>query len=197
MVSSFDGAAMLHSLDILIGVTTVMMVLSLAVTMLTQFVLDLLKLRWLHLREGILEILTKAGAEGEELRQVLQSTPLRGRVSLTLDELTRFGGRAVDSSDFEATMARVAQQFTARSRCVVLVIAATVAVALPLDTLDLFQALSEGDGVVFFPATLTDWSARWSHVNAVGVALSAILLSLGAPAWFEVLKDLLRLKGER
>ena len=32
-------------------------------------------------------------------------------------------------------------------------------------------------------------------MNLAGVAGSAVLLSLGAPFWFEVLKDLLKLKG--
>jgi hypothetical protein len=34
-------------------------------------------------------------------------------------------------------------------------------------------------------------------VNLAGVAISAVLLSMGAPFWFEILKDLLKLKGSR
>lgn len=188
---------MLHSLDILIGVTTVMMVLSLAVTMLTQFVLDLFKLRWRHLQKGIGEVLSAAGMGLEEIQQLLRASPLRGRGSVSADELAQYGKRVVDEQVFESAMARAGQQFTVRSRAVVLMTASLVAVALPLDTLDLIQVLSKGDGAVLFPATFADWGMRWAHVNAVGVALSAILLSLGAPAWFELLKNLLKLKEKR
>jgi hypothetical protein len=188
---------MFHSIDLLVGIVTVMMVLSLVVTMVTQLVLDLLKLRWLHLREGISAVLADAGADVGEIQQVLKDSPLRGRTSVSAQELAQFGRRWIDGQLFDATMTRVSQRFTQQSRVVVLGVAGIVALVLPLDTLDLIQALSKGEGVVLFPATLSDWSARWAHVNAVGVALSTILLSLGAPAWFEVLKDLLKLRGEK
>jgi hypothetical protein len=187
---------MLHSLDLLIGVTTVMMVLSMVVTMLTQLVIDLLRLRWIHLREGIAEILMRAGAEERDVKQLLQDSPLRHRASVTVEELSAFAQNSLNAREFESVMNAVSQRFTTRSRALVLGVAALVAAALPLDILALIRAFYAGEGVVLFPETLRDWTTRWSHVNAVGVALSAVLLSLGAPAWFALLKDLLRLRGE-
>ena len=61
--------------------------------------------------------------------------------------------------------------------------------------LDLFRTFSSGAGALVFPQTLAQWVGRWRQVNLAGVAGSAVLLSLGAPFWFEVLKDLLKLKG--
>ena len=40
-----------------------------------------------------------------------------------------------------------------------------------------------------------EWLARWQKVNYVGVAAGALLLTLGAPFWFHVLKDLLKLRS--
>lgn len=40
-----------------------------------------------------------------------------------------------------------------------------------------------------------DWCEHWHQVNPAGLVLSVFLLSLGAPFWFEALKNLLRLRG--
>jgi hypothetical protein len=188
---------MLHSIDLLVGIVTVMMVLSLVVTMLTQLVLDILKLRWKCLQVGISTVLAHAGAEASEIQHLLQDSPLRGQSTVSAEELAQFGQRWVDGQVFEATMKRIGQQFAQQSRAVVLAVAAVVAFALPLDTLNLIQELWKGEALMLFPATISAWTGRWAHVNAVGVALSACLLSLGAPVWFAVLKDLLKLRGEK
>jgi len=52
---------MLKSIDVLIGVTTVMLVLSLVVTALTQILTNVLKLRSKYLRDGILHLFERLG----------------------------------------------------------------------------------------------------------------------------------------
>jgi hypothetical protein len=49
--------------------------------------------------------------------------------------------------------------------------------------------------VIVVPASRAEWLARWQQVNWAGVAVSALLLTLGGPFWFTVLKDLLRLRS--
>ena len=124
-------------------------------------------------------------------------------------------------SAFDGAMNRVSANFTASSRALVCVFALVVAVALPLDTFDLFRRFSSseetriaavkmaegvGDGqmpdqvltdqsIVILPQTLGQWRARWVQVNTLGVFASVLLLSMGAPFWFGLLKDLLRLRS--
>jgi hypothetical protein len=193
---------MLHSLDLLIGFSTVMATLSLVVTILTQIAVEALRLRASHLHEGLLEILGRAGIELREARRVLKTSGLRGRTRVTLGELTTAAGAANFSQSgaqivqtFDAAMRSVSDRFTTSSRLIAATISVVVAFGLPLDMLDLFRTFSSGAGVLLFPQTLGQWIERWRHVNVAGVGGSAVLLSLGAPFWFEVLKDLLRLKG--
>jgi hypothetical protein len=53
-------------------------------------------------------------------------------------------------------------------------------------------------GVIDLP-TPGSWMARWSDtrrpINKLGVLLTAMLLSLGAPFWFNALKNLARLRS--
>jgi hypothetical protein len=62
----------------------------------------------------------------------------------------------------------------------------------------LFDKLSSAD-LVSVPASFAEWRANWSgsglHLNPVGVLLSAVLLSFGAPFWFNALKNLLQLRS--
>jgi hypothetical protein len=188
---------MLHSLDLLIGFATVMAALSLMVTVLTQIAVDAFALRAGHLHDGLLEMLSDAGIELQEAKKILEAAHLTGRTQVTVAELTAAAGGAYFSQTFDATMRRVSDHFTASSRLIVAGISLVVAFGLPLDMLDMFRTLSSGAGALVFPETLGQWAARWQHVNLAGVAASAVLLSLGAPFWFEVLKDLLKLKGTR
>jgi hypothetical protein len=53
--------------------------------------------------------------------------------------------------------------------------------------------------VVDIPSTLSDWTNRWSRDNwalkLLGIFLTAMLLSLGAPFWYNALKNLIRLRS--
>jgi len=64
----------------------------------------------------------------------------------------------------------------------------------PKDVRIAFAKLQAAD-VIVVPASRDEWVARWRTVNGLGVAASAILLTLGAPFWFHVLKDLLKLRS--
>jgi hypothetical protein len=188
---------MLHSLDLLIGFATVMAALSLVVTVLTQIAVDAFALRAKHLHASLLEILGRAGIEIQGARKILEVSQLTGRTQVTAAELTAAAGGAYFSQTFDTAMRRASERFTASSRWIVAAISVAVAFGLPLDMLDLLRTFSSGAGALVFPPTLGQWMERWRHVNLTGVAGSAVLLSLGAPFWFEVLKDLLKLKGQQ
>lgn len=113
----------------------------------------------------------------------------------------------------------------------VIAFAASIAVALPVDTFDLFQRFARSDlaraeamqaaeslvsrsglpegerevqiafakleaaEAIVVPKTIHDWRIRTTRVSWLGVAVSALLLSLGAPFWFHVLQDLVHLRS--
>jgi hypothetical protein len=60
------------------------------------------------------------------------------------------------------------------------------------------QTLASLD-IVDFPTTFSDWSKRWTPDNwalkLLGIVLTAMLLSLGAPFWYNALKNLIRLRS--
>jgi hypothetical protein len=85
---------------------------------------------------------------------------------------------------FDQTIDRVIARFTLSARQVSLIAAFVVAVALQLDSVALIKRLINGDTAPHHEP------ASW-----IGIALSTLLLSLGAPFWFEALKDLLRLRS--
>lgn len=85
---------------------------------------------------------------------------------------------------FDQTIDRVSARFTLSARQVSLLAALLVAVALQLDSVALIRRLINGDAAPHHEP------ASW-----IGIALSTLLLSLGAPVWFEALKDLLRLRS--
>jgi len=186
---------MYHSLDLLIGFATVMAALSLIVTVLTQMVVDALQLRAGHLREGLTEILGSAGMEIHQAHAILEAAHLSDRTEVTAAELSAAAGGADFSGAFDAVMRRTSARFSNTTRMIAAALAAVVAFGLPLDMLDLFNTFASGAGVLIFPQSIAEWTERWHHLNPAGVAGSAVLLSLGAPFWFEVLKDLLKLKG--
>lgn len=285
---------MLRSLDTLIGFVTVLLVLSLAVTMLTQMVANFLRLRSRHLREGVLDVFRQLGwrfvGDGaevlarsvvcskdaitrEDLIEMLlvlaqKNTELKNKIAALAPDfdpqmLLAHVRRAalelsVERPDlaaavvratafarsplaglasevfavFDTTMDRVSAQFTAQSRKLVAIVGIAVALALPLDTFDLLKRLARSDSareqavalartfatnqvsgdptpqnvrlaaarlqaaeVIVVPSSRAEWLARWQQVNWVGVTVSALLLTLGGPFWFTVLKDLLRLRS--
>jgi hypothetical protein len=62
----------------------------------------------------------------------------------------------------------------------------------------MFNMLASAD-LVSVPASFAEWKANWSgnrlHPNVLGVLLSAILLSFGAPFWYNALKNVLQLRS--
>lgn len=285
---------MLRSLDTLIGFVTVLLVLSLAVTMLTQIVVNILRLRSRHLHDGVLDVFRQLGwgfVDGGAA--ILASRIVRSKDAITREDLIEtllvlaqknpelkdkitlltpgFDPQAllanvrraalelsVERPDlaaavvrgaafahsplaglasevfgvFDAAMDRVSAKFTAQSKKVVAIIGIAVALALPLDSFDLLKRLARSDSareqavalaqafaennsnadatprdvrlaaaklqaaeVIAVPSTRAEWLARWQQVNWAGVAVSALLLTLGGPFWFTVLKDLLRLRS--
>ncbi len=278
---------MFRSLDTLIGFATVMLVLSLVVTVLTQLLANLLQLRTRHLRDGVLQIFLHLGwelaaerAKGlahkivrrkdaitredliENLLELAQSTPelktkittlvpafepsaLLAQIRRTTLELsverpdlstavvrstalawTPAAGLASEIfAAFDSTMDQASEKFTSQSRKLVAIFGIALALALPLDTFDLLKRFARSDAardqaialaqtlainqpdvrsayakleaaeVIVVPATPAEWLARWQKVNYMGVAAGALLLTLGAPFWFAVLKDLLKLRS--
>jgi hypothetical protein len=126
---------------------------------------------------------------------------------------------------FDSTMDQASEKFTAQSRKLVAIFGVALTLALPLDTFDLLQRFARSDAardqavalaqtlneneptvrvafaklqaaeIVVIPSTPAEWLARWQKVNYLGVAAGALLLTLGAPFWFQVLKDLLKLRS--
>ena len=290
---------MLRSLDTLIGFVTVLLVLSLAVTMLTQIVANLLRLRSRHLRDGVLDVFRQLGwGFVGDRAEILARKVVRSKDAITREDLIEtllvlaqknpeleekitsltpgFDPQAllahvrrtalelsVERPDlaaavvrsaafarsplaglasevfgvFDSTMDRVSAKFTAQSGKLVAIIGIAVALALPLDTFDLLKRLARSDSareqavalaqtfaenrsnidptpadptprdvrlavaklqaaeVIVVPSSRAEWLARWQQVNWAGVAVSALLLTLGGPFWFTVLKDLLRLRS--
>jgi hypothetical protein len=284
----------LRSLDTLIGFVTVLLVLSLAVTMLTQIVANFLQLRSRHLRDGVLDVFRQLGwgfvGDGAEVlaHKVVRSkdaitredlietllvlaqknTELKDKIAAVapgfdppalLAQMRRVALElAIERPDlaaavvratalarsplaglasevfgvFDSTMDRVSAKFTAQSRKLVAIFGIVVALALPLDTFDLLKRLARSDSareqavalaqtfaaaqsgaeqtpqdvrlavarlqaaeIIVVPSSRAEWLARWQQVNWAGVAVSALLLTLGGPFWFTVLKDLLRLRS--
>jgi hypothetical protein len=62
----------------------------------------------------------------------------------------------------------------------------------------LFQELASAD-LLAAPGSFAEWKANWAggrlHPNPVGVLLTAVLLSFGAPFWYNILKNLLQLRS--
>lgn len=125
---------------------------------------------------------------------------------------------------FERSMDRVSARFTLSTRQVTLVNALIVALAVQLDAAGMLNRLAADDALRAalvqqavakqtvsagsvaeieslaqnrILASPAEWLADWRWSKLPGILLSALLLSLGAPFWFEALKDLLRLKEIR
>ena len=63
------------------------------------------------------------------------------------------------------------------------------------DDVRVAYAKLQAAGVIVAPSNYAQWLERWRQVNWMGVAVGALLLTLGAPFWFTVLKDLLKLRS--
>lgn len=55
------------------------------------------------------------------------------------------------------------------------------------------------NNVIGIPESLSDWQGRWNRDNfltkSLGIVLTALLLSLGAPFWYSMLQNLIRLRS--
>jgi hypothetical protein len=55
------------------------------------------------------------------------------------------------------------------------------------------------NNLVGMPLSVSDWAGRWSRDNTatklLGIIFSAVLLSLGAPFWYNALQNLIRLRS--
>jgi hypothetical protein len=256
---------MLKSLDLILELTVVMLVASMAVTVLTQIYVSLRNTRAAHLRSGLIDLLKQidpsfTAAVSAQVATAILSHPLvhdsKNRLGTLVhrDEFTHLlmeiasgnGAQALDSETgtvllralqangiqdpaatlktirevaleleashpevaahirsemailraakceliakingcFDRTIDRVSARFTLSARQVSLIAGLLVAAALRLDTIALVKRLATGD------------VARHSEpVTWAGIVFSALLLSLGAPFWFEALKDVLRLRS--
>jgi len=259
---------MLHSLDVLIGFAAIMLLLSAAVTMLTQAVTGALGWRGKNLVRGLITILNQvdpkitafcarqialgvvrhpliARAEGklgtviqrEELTrillelaaghepggksldeyaratlkrtletngitnpaQVLENIHLLGLklealrpdwpssvrhgIAIAIEAPSQFAGRI--HACFDETMDRITQRFARNTRSVAVLIALVVAAGLQLDAFELLRHTN---------TAIVPENWNWGWAKLPGIALSAILLSLGAPFWYNTLKDLVGLR---
>jgi hypothetical protein len=57
-----------------------------------------------------------------------------------------------------------------------------------------FRAMNDA-GMLRMPNSVHDWASGWKTVSPAGVLVSVLLLSLGAPFWFTMLSNLLRLRS--
>ncbi|MFN7993315.1 MAG: hypothetical protein U0Q18_06925 [Bryobacteraceae bacterium] len=304
--------AMFKSIDVLIGLSLVMLVVSMAITMLTQAITSLLQSRGRHLLEGIarltlkldpglssddsraiaravlthpligggraglgttihraelIGVLLELAASGQDLPSALAdrlkntlqlngiSDPaktlqdirvealnlerkaphlanhMRHEMAIVRASSTEFVSKI--HSWFDSTMDRVSEQFTAHARLITFVSAAVVTAVLQLDTVALVNRLSMDDalrdalsvqaqaiaksqtdpnapktdtqdryvhalediGIVSLPRDFQHWKHGWTVVNPLGVVITALLLTLGAPFWYDVLKKLINLKS--
>lgn len=180
------------SLDILVAVATVMAVLSLAVTALTQLCVQALGLRTRYLRMALADLFSELGWTfrgdgGRALAEQITGTGGAAREAIAREELVaellKLVGDACNPASsageihgvFDAVMGRATARFTRAARRAVVVSAIMIAAAAPLDTFELLQLRT---------------GASWP-----GIAVSALLLSLGAPFWFHLLQDLIRLRS--
>jgi len=126
---------------------------------------------------------------------------------------------------FDQTIDRISARFTLTTRQITLVNALIVAVAVQLDSVSLMNRLATDDALRsslvqkaygqeklvamdpqqisrlaehdLFPlaSNLHEWAGQWQPAKLPGVAISILLLSLGAPFWFEALKNMLKLRS--
>ena len=133
---------------------------------------------------AVLENIHLLGLKLEALRPELPAA-LRHSIAVVTEAPSQFAGRI--HACFDETMDRITHRFARHTGIVTGLIAIAVAVGLQLDA---FQLLHEGvNAHLALPQT---WS--WNPAKVPGIALSAMLLALGAPFWYNALKDLVGLR---
>ena len=129
---------------------------------------------------AVLENIHLLGLKLEALRPELPAS-MRQAVAVVTEAPSRFAGRL--HACFDETMDRISHRFARHTSVVTAVIAIGIAAGLQLDSFDILRQGAEARLIV--PQS---WS--WNPAKLPGIALSAMLLSLGAPFWYNVLKDL-------
>jgi hypothetical protein len=302
---------MFKSIDVLIGLAVIMLALSMAVTVITQFVIAVINTRGAHLKRGLTDLLTQLDPALEEriagavatailtqplvcstlhrlgsvvhreeftkllldlardpsaleptakaaLKKALENNGianpdavLKNIRKVTLQIEATYPHLASDvrqtlailreapcdlvakvHSWFDQTMDRVSQRFTATTRAITFAGALLVAFALQVDTVGLVNRLAADDalrqafvqqatgmqppatgaattatidrqylqflaqnGLIVIAPNPSQWMERWAGVNVFGVLVTALLLSLGAPFWYNALSKLLQLRS--
>ena len=110
---------------------------------------------------------------------------VRHTMAVATEAPSQFAGRI--HSCFDETMDRITQRFARHARLVTGLIALAVAAGLQLDSFELLR-----DGANAHLAVPQNWS--WNPARVPGIVFSAMLLSLGAPFWYNALKDLVGLR---
>lgn len=122
----------------------------------------------------------------EALRPELPAD-VRHTIAVATEAPSQFAGRL--HTCFDETMDRVTQRFARHAQLVAGAIALLIAASLQLDAFELLRRLAV-DGSTAYAIVPQSWS--WTTVP--GITLSAMLLSLGAPFWYNALKDLVGLR---
>ena len=131
-----------------------------------------------------LENIHLLGLKLEALHPELPAS-VRHSMAVATEAPSQFAGRI--HSCFDETMDRITQRFARHARIVTGLIALAVAVGLQLDSFELLR-----DGANAHLAVPQNWS--WNLARVPGIVFSAMLLSLGAPFWYNALKDLVGLR---
>jgi hypothetical protein len=118
-------------------------------------------------------------------------SPIRHNLAAATEAPSQFFGRL--HACFDGIMDRVTQRFAAHVRLTAVGVALAVAVGLQLDAFELWRRISldPAGGYAMAPEA---WKSSWHLAKIPGVALSVMLLSLGAPFWYDALKDLIALR---
>jgi hypothetical protein len=170
---------------------------------------------------GALENIHLLALKLEALQPELPA-PVRQGLAIVTEAPSQFVGRI--HACFDETMDRVTQRFTRHARVVAAAMGLVVAVGLQLDAFDVLKRLAADDRTraslsalaaelgkspASDPGQLAEirklaesgyavvpenWAKDWRREKLPGIALSAMLLSLGAPFWYNALKDLVGLR---
>jgi hypothetical protein len=114
---------------------------------------------------------------------------VRHSIAVVTGAPNQFAGRI--HACFDETMDRVTQRFARHTRIVAVLIALGIAAGLQLDAFELLRRIP-ADGAAAYGIMPGSWG--WNPAKLPGIALSAMLLSLGAPFWYNALKDLVGLR---
>ena len=133
---------------------------------------------------SVLDNIHLLGLKLEALRPELPAA-VRHSIAVITEAPSQFAGRI--HACFDETMDRITQRFGRHTRLAAGAIAISVALGMQLDTFELLR-----DGVNAHLVVPRNW--MWNAANLPGIALSAMLLSLGAPFWYNALKDLIGLR---